>query len=50
MPSDESGATPRLARKLGLLDAVTLGIGAMMGAGIFAVLGPAARIAGSGLL
>jgi APA family basic amino acid/polyamine antiporter len=40
----------RLARKLGTFDAVVLGLGSMIGAGIFAALGPAARAAGSGLL
>ncbi len=39
-----------LARRLGLGDAVTIGLGAMIGAGVFAVFGPAARSAGSGLL
>jgi APA family basic amino acid/polyamine antiporter len=40
----------RLARRLGLFDAVVLGLGAMIGAGVFAAFGPAARAAGSGLL
>src|SRR6185437_7246680 len=40
----------RLARKLGVGDAVVIGLGAMIGAGIFAALGPAADAAGSGLL
>jgi basic amino acid/polyamine antiporter, APA family len=40
----------RLARRLGTFDAVVLGLGAMIGAGIFAALGPAAEAAGSGLL
>ncbi|OBH03778.1 transporter [Mycobacterium sp. E1747] len=39
-----------LRRSLGLFDAVTIGLGSMIGAGIFAALGPAARAAGSGLL
>ncbi|KUH38064.1 MULTISPECIES: APC family permease [Streptomyces] len=39
-----------LRRSLGLFDAVMVGLGAMLGAGIFAALGPAARAAGSGLL
>jgi basic amino acid/polyamine antiporter, APA family len=39
-----------LRRSLGLFDAVMIGLGSMMGAGIFAALGPAARAAGSGLL
>lgn len=40
----------RLARRLGLADAVTIGLGSMIGAGVFAAIGPAARAAGSGLL
>ncbi|QPZ37942.1 APC family permease [Paramicrobacterium chengjingii] len=39
-----------LARRLGLADAVVIGLGSMIGAGIFAVFGPAARAAGTGLL
>jgi APA family basic amino acid/polyamine antiporter len=46
----ESSPASRLARRLGLFDAVTIGLGAMIGAGIFAALAPAARAAGSGLL
>ncbi len=44
------GAGVSLARQLGTADAVVIGLGAMVGAGIFAVLAPAARAAGSGLL
>lgn len=40
----------RLARELTTTDAVVLGLGAMVGAGIFAVIGPAVAIAGSGAL
>jgi basic amino acid/polyamine antiporter, APA family len=40
----------RLHRRLGLADAVMIGLGAMLGAGIFAALAPAANAAGSGLL
>ena len=40
----------RLARRLGLADAILVGLGAMIGAGVFAAVGPAARAAGSGLL
>lgn len=40
----------RLLRRLGLGDAVVIGLGAMIGAGIFAALAPAARAAGAGLL
>ncbi|HEX6946345.1 MAG TPA: amino acid permease [Acidimicrobiia bacterium] len=50
MPSESDGGESRLARKLGLSDAVTIGLGAMVGSGIFAVLGPAAEAAGPGLL
>lgn len=39
-----------LQRRLGTVDAVTIGLGSMIGAGIFAALGPAAAAAGSGLL
>ncbi len=39
-----------LARRLGFADAVVIGMGAMLGAGIFAVLGPASQAAGTGLL
>lgn len=44
------GAPVTLSRRLGLVDAVTIGLGSMIGAGIYAALGPAARAAGSGLL
>jgi APA family basic amino acid/polyamine antiporter len=40
----------RLARKLGSADAAVIGLGSMIGAGIFAALAPAARAAGSDLL
>ena len=40
----------RLARRLGTVDAVTIGLGAMIGAGVFAAIGPAAHAAGAGLL
>lgn len=39
-----------LRRRLGTGDAVVIGLGSMIGAGIFAALGPAAKAAGSGLL
>ncbi|WP_433574830.1 APC family permease [Nocardia brasiliensis] len=39
-----------LRRRLGVFDAVVIGLGSMIGAGIFAALAPAARAAGSGLL
>src|SRR5690625_6500850 len=40
----------RLARQLGTFDAVVIGMGAMIGAGIFAVIGPAVAVAGSAAL
>jgi basic amino acid/polyamine antiporter, APA family len=40
----------RLDRRLGVFDAVVIGLGSMLGAGLFAAVGPAARAAGSGLL
>lgn len=45
-----SPAPSDLRRTLGVGDAVVIGLGSMVGAGIFAALGPAARAAGSGLL
>ncbi len=39
-----------LARRLGTGDAVVIGLGSMIGAGVFASIGPAARAAGGGLL
>ncbi|MEU3094887.1 APC family permease [Streptomyces sp. NPDC006967] len=41
---------PQLRRTLGVGDAVVIGLGSMVGAGIFAALAPAAHAAGSGLL
>ena len=51
-PDSGDRATPstRLARKLGTADAVVIGLGSMIGAGIFAALAPAAGAAGTGLL
>ena len=40
----------RLARRLDLGDAIVIGLGSMIGAGVFAAIGPAARVAGAGLL
>ncbi|MFD3541873.1 APC family permease [Streptomyces sp. NPDC058662] len=40
----------QLKRTLGVADAVVVGLGAMVGAGIFAALAPAARAAGGALL
>ncbi|MFG2118947.1 APC family permease [Streptomyces sp. NPDC048710] len=39
-----------LRRTLGVRDAVVVGLGSMVGAGVFSALGPAARAAGPGLL
>jgi basic amino acid/polyamine antiporter, APA family len=43
-----SGGT--LARRLGTRDAVVVGLGSMIGAGVFSAFGPAAAAAGGGLL
>ncbi|WP_038469570.1 APC family permease [Arthrobacter sp. PAMC 25486] len=43
-------STPGLARRLGTVDAVVIGLGSMIGAGVFAAFTPAAQAAGSGLL
>lgn len=43
-------ASPSLQRRLGLTDAVFIGLGSMIGAGVFAVWAPAADAAGTGLL
>lgn len=45
-----SATTARLARRLGTGDAVVIGLGSMIGAGVFAAFAPAAAAAGSGLL
>ncbi|WAC97027.1 APC family permease [Streptomyces sp. NA13] len=49
-PPNAGGLPEELRRTLGVPDAVVIGLGAMIGAGIFAALAPAARAAGSGLL
>ena len=41
---------PALERRLGTADAVVIGLGSMIGAGVFSAFGPAARAAGAGLL
>lgn len=45
----EPARTPpsRLARKLGVRDAVIVGLGSMIGAGVFSAIGPATRAAGN---
>lgn len=51
MDKPSTDARPQeLQRRLGVPDAVVVGLGSMIGAGIFAALAPAARAAGSGLL
>lgn len=51
-PEPAPGSAPhaRLARRLGLRDAVAIGLAAMIGAGVFAVWAPAAQAAGGWLL
>ncbi len=48
------GAQPeppsRLDRRLGTFDAAVVGLGSMIGAGVFAAIGPAAAAAGGGML
>ncbi|MFI1306426.1 APC family permease [Streptomyces sioyaensis] len=48
--SARSAGAGELDRRLGVGDAVVIGLGAMLGAGIFAALAPAAAAAGPGLL
>ena len=43
-------AQPTLVRRLGTFDAVVIGLGSMIGAGVFSAFAPAAAAAGSGLL
>ncbi|MEW2314384.1 APC family permease [Streptomyces bauhiniae] len=45
-----AAAPGELVRSLGVQDAVVVGLGSMIGAGVFAALAPAARAAGSALL
>jgi APA family basic amino acid/polyamine antiporter len=47
---DDDQDPTRLARRLGTRDAVVIGLGSMIGAGVFAAIGPAAAAAGGGLL
>ena len=50
MTDRDRGSPSRLARRLGTFDAVVIGLGSMIGAGVFGAIGPAAGAAGSGLL
>ncbi|MFE7751875.1 APC family permease [Streptomyces sp. NPDC057428] len=49
MGTTTSAEAGELRRHLGVFDAVVVGLGSMLGAGIFAALAPAASAAGSGL-
>ena len=49
-PHSDAIGTRALARRLGVGDAVVIGLGSMIGAGVFAAFAPAARAAGTGLL
>ncbi|MFK3985058.1 APC family permease [Micromonospora sp. NPDC050397] len=46
---EQSGAPAALDRRLGVPDAVVIGLGSMLGAGVFVVFAPATAAAGSGL-
>lgn len=46
---DTNAVAGELRRQLGMLDAVTIGLGSMLGAGIFVALAPAARAAGAAM-
>ncbi|WP_306334096.1 APC family permease [Streptomyces sp. KL118A] len=50
LPSPVPRVPDQLQRRIGVPDAVVIGLGSMIGAGIFASLAPAAHAAGSGLL
>jgi len=50
MTADPAAPPSRLGRRLGLGDAVVVGLGSMLGAGVFVAVGPAATAAGTGLL
>src|SRR4051812_41933277 len=56
MDNSNPGANPaaagsaRLVRRLGVGDAVVIGLGSMLGAGVFAAFAPAAEAAGAGVL
>lgn len=43
-------AQPALSRRLGLADAIVIGLGSMIGAGVFAAFTPAAQSAGNGII
>ncbi len=43
-------SSPGLSRRLSVFDAVVIGLGSMIGAGVFAAFAPASQAAGAGLL
>jgi basic amino acid/polyamine antiporter, APA family len=49
-PDAAPGGGPKLLRRLGVADAVLIGLGSMIGTGVFVVYAPAAAAAGTGLL
>ena len=49
-PASQPTPRPGLARRLGTGDGVVIGLGSMIGAGVFAAFAPAAEAAGAGLL
>ena len=46
-PGDDSVTTPPTERRMTVLQATFIGVGSMVGAGIFALLGAAGAVAGS---
>lgn len=50
MNSVSSDSTTRLSRQLNTKDALFMGLGSMIGAGIFSAIGPALAVAGEGLI
>src|SRR4051794_36985068 len=49
-PAHSTAVPARLVRRLGVGDAVVIGLGSMLGAGVFAAFAPPAEAAGAGLL
>ena len=50
VPGTTAPRAGELRRRLGTADATVIGVGAMVGAGVFSAIGPAAAAAGSWLL
>ena len=48
-PEHERGAIPKIQRKISLFEAVVYGLGVIIGAGIYALIGEAAGIAGNSM-